>query len=150
MALFSSAVHKFNYGMATFGGYPLFHVNPQQYFSPYSNTCYHSASSAVFTPRRFLCLPSQIRPKCKNFGPLMERWEGHYMDVNHKLQFHLFLKTPWIATPKYNSTRSESWWLWFINRQPPATNPRITCLVWDVWSVTAWIATAPFISDCIY
>ena len=28
----------------------------------------------------------------------MERWEGHYMDVNHKLQFHLFLKTPWIAT----------------------------------------------------
>ena len=77
--------------MAPFGGYPLFNVNPQQYSSPYSITCYHSAPSAIFAPGRSFCLPSHIRPKCRNFGPLMERWEGHYMGFNHKLQFHRFL-----------------------------------------------------------
>ena len=91
MGLFSSAVHKFNYDMAPFGGYPLFNVNPQQYSSPYSITCYHSAPSTIFAPGRSFCLPSHIRPKCRNFGPLMECWEGHYMGFNHKLQFHRFL-----------------------------------------------------------
>ena len=35
-----------------------------------------------------VCLLSHIRPKCRNFVPLMERWEGQCMDYNHKLQFH--------------------------------------------------------------
>ena len=35
-----------------------------------------------------VCLPSHIRPKCRNFLPLMERWQGHCMDYNHKLRFH--------------------------------------------------------------
>ena len=77
--------------MAPFGGYPLFNVNPQQYSSPYNITCYHSAPSAIFAPGRSFCLPSHIRQKCRNFGPLMECWEGHYMGFNHKLQFHRFL-----------------------------------------------------------
>ena len=147
---------------------PFFNFNPQQYSSPYSITCYHSAPSAIFAPGRSFCLPSHIRPKCRNFGPLMERWEGHYMGFNHKLQFHRFLILEvWVCL--HSLTRQESkkhqdcdpmdcntkvqfqtWWLWFINRHPPATNPSITCLVWDVWPVTAWKATAPFISDCIY
>ena len=35
-----------------------------------------------------VCLPSYIRLKNRNFVPLMERWEDHCMDYNHKLQFH--------------------------------------------------------------
>ena len=37
------AVHEFNHGMAPFGGYRPFHVNPQYYSSPHSKTYYHSA-----------------------------------------------------------------------------------------------------------
>ena len=99
------AVHEFNHGMAPFGGYRPFHVNPQHYSSPYSKTCYHSAPSTIFSSGRSLvwvtvhilvvlvCLPSHIRRKCSNFVPLMERWEGLCIDCN---------------------------WLWLINRHPSA------------------------------
>ena len=87
------AVHEFNHGMAPFGGYRPFHVNPQHYSSPYSKTCYHSAASPPSLPLEgpwvtvrilvvLVCLPSHIRRKCSNFVPLMERWEVLCMDCS--------------------------------------------------------------------
>ena len=74
MSLFSSAVHKFNYDMAPFGGYPLFNVNPQQYSSPYSITCYHSAPSAIFAPWEVLLStvthPPEMQEFCSPHGML--------------------------------------------------------------------------------
>ena len=81
----STAVHKFNYGMAPFGGYHdhSFLDYPQHYSSPYSKAYYHSAPSAIYTPGR--SLGSDLYPDGSGMSSLMithlpemeEFWSSH-------------------------------------------------------------------------
>ena len=88
----TSAVHEFNHGMAPCGGYRPFHVNPRHYSCLYSNTYYHSASSAIFAPGRSLgsdpypggsgMSTVTHAPEMQPFCSLMEHWEGLCMDCS--------------------------------------------------------------------
>ena len=123
------AVHEFNHGMAHFGGYRPFHVNPQYYSSPYSKTCYHSAPSAIFTSGRSLgngLYPGGSGMPTVTHPPEMQQFCSPHGTLGRPL-YLLQLVMVYQPTPF-----------------------SITRLVWNAWSVTAWSATAPYISRRSY